>query len=1159
MTTVQSQVLRLIERTRRRIRAGRWLAFAFGWAALPPLLLTVFALLEHFGSHEPGARSALRAALATALGVWLAGLALAALLVFVLRRSRPGLLETAGRLGWGSAAVRDRLLNALQVVEAGRENRAGYDPDLIAASLDAVVPDLSSVDYRLVLPRAARRLGLRIGGAGWALAALLLLLGGADARLALRRLADPLRDFRPPPPFVLQLQAAWPDSLHPGRVLAGQALVVTVRPLGASLPESVDLVAREAGRPERVWELPLRRGEARLDELRPAASLVLVARAPSLQLGRRAIVESEPLALTVLEPPRLDSVLVEVRPPAYTGLPARRLPPGSGDLSAPVGSRVSAVARASKPLAGAWFVFEPEAGAPFREALVPDADERLAAEFRLRRNGRWGLEILDGDSLAEEPPLRWSLRAVPDRPPALRVLAPEEPEGRLDRDLRLPLLALAEDDYGFSGLDLVWIRVGSVTRDLVDLPDPATLAGPPAGWTVQPLELAALTDEQGDRRRAAADEAWDLRPLDLLPDDELAFYFELRDNDGWAGPKAVRSGLYRFKMPGLEELFAEAEETGSELVEEAEEVLRRTRENQRKLEELKEELRREAEPELSWERQQRLKQIAREQQELLQKGAEVGQKLEQLEQRMAKNDLISEELRDKMRRLKEALQEAISPELLERLKKAAEESRRPEQAGEPPRSMRDMEEVLKIMEQQLDRFLSVLEEMRLEQRLDELARRAENLLERQRELAAKSAEPQAKPESMAPEQERQGEEAESLQAELEALEQEFGERPDYPREAIENADQQMGDKRIPERLQEMAQSMEAGEPPQGEAGEKMDQDLNQLAETLQQALQQSRRKASEELARELEKLAQELLVVSYGQEAISGELPRLSRRSARLPELAERTLENRLGVQASAVEVDRLSRSSFNVPPGILGQLGGAIEQLDGMLEGFHERRLGEVGRQSPQAMGFVNSAILQLKQAASSLKAGSSASGFDEMMEKLAQASGQQQCLNGQCNKLMCNTPGQADKPMSISFGEAAGEQAGIRKDLEALSEKLGEDGKPKLGDMGQVAAEMREIEKDLADQTYTERTQLLQERVLSRLLDAQRSIRKQDQSKKRESRSADPLFSPPPAPLELQAERDRERDLLRALRARYSPEAEELIRDYFRALERSEDGDAR
>jgi hypothetical protein len=1150
MTAQHGQVQRLIEGTRRRLRAWRWLVFALAWFAVPPLGLLLAAVLEHLGDHEPASREALRGGLEIAAVVWLAVLLLGAVWVFVLRRHWPGRLETASRIGWGSTAVRDRLLNALQVVEAGRENRAGFDPGLIAASLDAVVPDLDGVDPRRVLPVAARRRALQVAAAGWGLALLLLLLGGADARLALWRLAEPQRDFRPEAPFTLAIEVDWPDPAHPGRVLSGQALPLRVRPDGGQVPEQIELVARQPGSAERIWQLPLRRGVAGLEDLQPVADLELQARAQSLLRGRRTTVESATLPVRVLRPPMLDSLVLSVQPPRYTGLAGRQLPAGSGDLLVPAGSLVRATARSSKPLLGAWRVDEPAVGGA-RQVALNGGDGSLETEFRARADGRWGLELLDQDSLRLEPPLRWSLRVIPDRPPVLRVLAPEEPEGRLERSLKLPLLALAEDDYGFAGLDLVWLRVGAVLRDLVEIPDPATLDAPPAGWSKLPLPLEPLSGEGGDQRRAAAEQDWDLRALDLLPDDELFFYFELRDNDGWNGSKAVRSGLYRFKMPGLEELFADAEQTGSELVAEAEEILQRTRRNQEKLHELSEEMRREAEPELSWERRQRLKQIAREQQELLERGTEVGRRLEELEQQLQRNDLISTELQDKMRRLKEALQQAISPELLERLRQVAEETRPPENAAERQRPLQDLEEVLRKMEEQLDRFLAVLEEMRLEQRLEELARRAEELLERQREL---SRDPSSERQRQAEAQRQQSEEARSLQQAIEQLEQEFGQRPDFPQEALQEAGAQLEDKRIPPRLQEMGEQLAGGESPSEDAGERMDQDLNQLAETLQQALQQSRRQAREQLAKELEKVGQELLLISHGQEAISLELPSLGRRSARLPELADRTLEQRLGVQASAAEVDRLARASFHVPPGVLAQLGGALDQLDGMLGGFHERRLGEVGRQSPQAMGFVNAAILQIKQAAANLQASPSASGFEELMEQLSQASSRQQCLNGQCDKLMCNTPGQGQKPMSISFGEAQGEQQGIREELEALSERLGEDGKPQLGDLGQVAADMREVEQDLANLSYTERTQRLQERILSRLLDAQRSIRRQDQSKKREGRAAEPLFAPPPAPLELQAERDLERDLLRALRGSYAPEMEELIRDYFRALEREE-----
>ena len=254
---------------------------------------------------------------------------------------------------------------------------------------------------------------------------------------------------------------------------------------------------------------------------------------------------------------------------------------------------------------------------------------------------------------------------------------------------------------------------------------------------------------------------------------------------------------------------------------------------------------------------------------------------------------------------------------------------------------------------------------------------------------------------------------------------------------------------------------------------------------------------------------------------------------------------------------------------------------------------LAELQRSGPHVLGTVNQTILLLKESKAQMQNAKSASGFEEMMEQLAQASSSQQCLNGQCSKLMSSTPGGSQKPMSISFGDAASQQSELRQQMESLAEKLGQEGKGKregkgkgkdgkgdgegegegeagkpqpkpggrsgefpgdngvLGDLGQAASDMKEVEQDLLNQQYTERTRKLQERILTRLLEAQQSVRRQDFSEKRQSRTASPLRPDTPAELKPESDRGMQQDLLRALREGYTPEYEKLIRDYFRALE--------
>ena len=80
-------------------------------------------------------------------------------------------------------------------------------------------------------------------------------------------------------------------------------------------------------------------------------------------------------------------------------------------------------------------------------------------------------------------------------------------------------------------------------------------------------------------------------------------------------------------------------------------------------------------------------------------------------------------------------------------------------------------------------------------------------------------------------------------------------------------------------------------------------------------------------------------------------------------------------------------------------------------------------------------------------------------------------------------------------------------------------------------------------------------QERILSKLLDAQRSINERDYEKRRESNSGQNIVRQSPADLNLslQKEKDKIRDELnRAINEGYTKDYEDLIRKYYEALQK-------
>jgi hypothetical protein len=96
-----------------------------------------------------------------------------------------------------------------------------------------------------------------------------------------------------------------------------------------------------------------------------------------------------------------------------------------------------------------------------------------------------------------------------------------------------------------------------------------------------------------------------------------------------------------------------------------------------------------------------------------------------------------------------------------------------------------------------------------------------------------------------------------------------------------------------------------------------------------------------------------------------------------------------------------------------------------------------------------------------------------------------------------------------------------------------------------------MDEVIKDLESGDLSARTRQKEERILSRLLDAERSVHTRDYEKDRMSRTAGDVFSKPGAATSVQPASQLLREEIRRAMALKAPgEFEDLIRLYFRAL---------
>jgi len=148
----------------------------------------------------------------------------------------------------------------------------------------------------------------------------------------------------------------------------------------------------------------------------------------------------------------------------------------------------------------------------------------------------------------------------------------------------------------------------------------------------------------------------------------------------------------------------------------------------------------------------------------------------------------------------------------------------------------------------------------------------------------------------------------------------------------------------------------------------------------------------------------------------------------------------------------------------------------------------------------------------------------------------------------------GQLTMEQQAEMARLAAEQEMVRKSLEQLKSEMNSSGNKALGDLGQIAKEMEEVIKDMKQHNIKPETIQRQERILSRLLDAQRSMRERDYEKKRQSRPGQDVVRKSPAELDLKTQEGKNKlmeDLQKAMEEGYSKDYENLIRKYFEALQ--------
>ena len=147
--------------------------------------------------------------------------------------------------------------------------------------------------------------------------------------------------------------------------------------------------------------------------------------------------------------------------------------------------------------------------------------------------------------------------------------------------------------------------------------------------------------------------------------------------------------------------------------------------------------------------------------------------------------------------------------------------------------------------------------------------------------------------------------------------------------------------------------------------------------------------------------------------------------------------------------------------------------------------------------------------------------------------------------------------RQLSEELARLAAEQEKIRQQLQQMQEKLsGQPEGEKIGDnLNEILEEMEKNEVDLVNKRLTQQLVERQKKIVTKMLEAEESIREQKIDPEREGETADKYTRQwPPAYEEYLKARKSEIELLKSVPIELNPFYKKEVNDYFRRLSEEE-----
>lgn len=1020
--------------------------------------------------------------------------------------------QAATIIGKHFSDVEDKLLNTLQLKVL---SESMHDSALIKASIDQRIAGLNPVPFSNAIDLRGNRKYLKYAIPPVLVIIVFLLAAPNVITEPTTRIIKHSDHFEKKAPFRFVLEN---DDL---KAIQQDDFQVNLKIEGESVPESV--VIYDGSTPFRMKKKSNIRYSYTFRNLQKDISFMFEA----------SDFNSDLYNLKVLPRPIILNFESELTYPAYTKKKAEVLE-NTGDLVVPEGTEIK------------WNFNTRDTRAVnirFGDSLYAintSGDDAFSFENRFFKSQPYSVTTRN-EFLTNNDSLQFAISVIPDVYPSISI---EEFSDSLSND-RIYFKGFIKDDWGFKQLGFFYKHSGS------QIPENEQK------YQGEYLKI------QKDINQQQFFHYLDIASMELKAGDEVAYFFEVWDNDGVNGSKSTRSQKMIYKAPSLEEIEENAEATSREVKSNMEKALKELQLLQQDIDELNKNMF--EKKSLNWQDKQQIEDMLNRHKSIQKNIENLQEQNKQKMEEQEKYEQVDEEMLEKQKQLQEMMEDLLTDEMkemMEEIQKLLEELDK-DKVNE---MMEEMKMSNEEMEEQLDRSLELFKQLEFEQKLQEAIDELKELAEEQEKLSeeTKQDETGEKSEELKEKQKELNEKFDELRKDMDELEKKNQEL-ENPNQ-MDNTDKQEED--IQESMEQSSEQLEQKQNSKASESQKnSSQKMQELSEQLQQMMSSMMMEQMGEDINTLREILENLIQISFDQEDLLSEFNEINRNDPKYTDYIKDQQNLQDDMQIIADSLKALAKRQMMIKPFVMKELTAIDKSIEEALEEMDKRRKSRALNNQQLTMTSMNNLALLLGES------------LDQMQQQMMamQASGQSSCpkpgkpggaqqmksmrgLQEQLNKQLQQMregkkPGQQGKKgqsMSEQLARMAAEQAAIRRKMEEFREQLKEEGRLSDGNVSKMLEEMEKTEKDIVNDKITQETLKRQQDILTRLLKSEKAERQREEEQRRESQEAkDYKVSNPDELFEYYKIRNREVELLKTLPPNLKPFYKNKVTEYFYKFE--------